>query len=79
MEEGIVVVNRRMIHNFVHGDSKLSVRPSSDKPRMRMANWVAVGAASVLLGGCATLPPILERWADLEITTQALYREDCSV
>lgn len=27
-----------------------------------------------ILGGCANLPPILERWADLEIAPKPLYR-----
>lgn len=30
----------------------------------------------ILLSGCASLPPILERWADLEIATTGLTRED---
>jgi hypothetical protein len=41
-----------------------------------MTKWAVVAAISILLGGCATLPPILERWADLEIATATLYRED---
>jgi hypothetical protein len=36
---------------------------------------VMIAAISMLLGGCASLPPILERWADLEIATQSFYRE----
>jgi hypothetical protein len=34
-----------------------------------------VGAISILLGGCASLPPILQRWADLEIATAHLMRQ----
>jgi hypothetical protein len=41
-----------------------------------MTKWAVVAAASVLIGGCATLPPIFQRWADLEIATATLYRED---
>ncbi len=41
-----------------------------------MTKWAVVAAASVLIGGCATLPPILQRWADLEIATATLHRED---
>lgn len=41
-----------------------------------MTKWAVVAAASVLIGGCATLPPILQRWADLEIATANLVRED---
>jgi len=35
-----------------------------------------VAAVSVLIGGCATLPPILQRWADLEIATTHLLGEE---
>jgi hypothetical protein len=35
-----------------------------------------IAAISIMLGGCASLPPILQRWADLEIATQNLHRED---
>jgi hypothetical protein len=41
-----------------------------------MTKWAVIASISILLGGCATLPPILERWADLEIATTTLYRED---
>ena len=41
-----------------------------------MTKWAVVAAISILFGGCASLPPILQRWADLEIATQALYRQD---
>ncbi len=41
-----------------------------------MTKWAVVAAISILLGGCANLPPILERWADLEIATTTLYRKD---
>jgi len=33
-------------------------------------------AISIALDGCSTLPPILQRWADLEIATAILQRED---
>ena len=35
-----------------------------------------VAAISVLIAGCATLPPFLQRWADLDISTAHLYRKD---
>jgi hypothetical protein len=38
--------------------------------------WAVVAAISILLGGCASVPPILQRWADLEIATANLLRED---
>ena len=38
--------------------------------------WAVLVAVSIMLGGCASLPPILERWADLEIATASLSRED---
>ena len=38
--------------------------------------WAVVAALSIMLGGCASLPPILQRWADLEIATSSLTRED---
>lgn len=41
-----------------------------------MKKWAVVAAISILLGGCTTLPPILERWADLEIAKKTLYREN---
>jgi hypothetical protein len=44
--------------------------------RIRIAKWAVVAAASFLFGGCATLPPILQRWADLEIATANLVRQD---
>ena len=40
--------------------------------------WAVVVAVSILFGGCATVPPILERWADQEIATANLSREDGS-
>lgn len=43
--------------------------------RFPAMKWVAIVAISILLGGCANLPPVLERWADLEIATQTLDRE----
>lgn len=43
--------------------------------RIRMMKWAVVAVASVLIGGCATLPPILQRWADLEVATTTLYGE----
>lgn len=33
----------------------------------------------ILLGGCATLPHFLQRWADLDISTASLSREDSKV
>lgn len=38
--------------------------------------WGLAAAISILLSGCASPPPILERWADLEIATSGLTRED---
>src|SRR3954462_10061576 len=38
--------------------------------------WAIVATIAMLSAGCSTLPPILERWADLAIATQALYRDD---
>ena len=38
--------------------------------------WAVVAAIAILFGGCASLPPILHRWADLEIATANLLRED---
>ena len=38
--------------------------------------WAVVASISLLLGGCATLPPFLQRWADLDISTSSLTRED---
>jgi hypothetical protein len=38
--------------------------------------WTVVVAISLLVGGCATLPPFLERWADLDISSSSLTRED---
>ena len=43
--------------------------------RVSVMKWALVAAFSSLLAGCATLPPILHRWADLEIATAALKRE----
>lgn len=40
---------------------------------MRLAIVIAV---SMLLDGCASLPPILQRWAGLEIATLTLFRDD---
>lgn len=40
---------------------------------MRLAVIIAV---SILLKGCASLPPILQRWAGLEIATLTLLRDD---
>lgn len=37
---------------------------------------VAVAAMLMLFGGCATLPPFLQRWADLDVSTSSLSRED---
>lgn len=36
---------------------------------------IVATAIAVLLSGCANLPPIVERWADLEIATQTLDRD----
>lgn len=47
------------------------VRYSADQ----VMKWAVVTVISILIGGCANLPPILERWADLEIATQTLYRD----
>jgi hypothetical protein len=38
-----------------------------------------VAVLSVLLGGCASLPPFLQRWADIDISTASLSREDSKV
>ena len=38
--------------------------------------WQGLLAIPILLGGCASLPPILQRWADLEIATAHLIRQD---
>jgi hypothetical protein len=38
--------------------------------------WAVIAAISILLEGCASLPPILQRWADQDIATASLYRED---
>lgn len=42
---------------------------------MRLATIVA---ALVFLGGCSSLPPILQRWAGLDIATLTLIRDDHS-
>lgn len=39
---------------------------------MRLAVIIAV---SILLGGCTSLPPIMQRWADLEIARFTITRE----
>lgn len=41
-----------------------------------LARLAAVIAGSILLGGCASLPPIMQRWADLEIARFTIVRED---
>jgi hypothetical protein len=38
--------------------------------------WAVVAAIAIMLGGCASLPPILQRWANLEIATANLIRQD---
>jgi hypothetical protein len=38
--------------------------------------WAVVAAIALLFIGCASLPPILQRWADQEIATANLFRED---
>jgi hypothetical protein len=38
--------------------------------------WALAAALSIVVAGCATLPPFLQRWADLDISTAHLYRED---
>ena len=38
--------------------------------------WAIIAAVAMLSGGCSTLPPVLQRWADLEIATTNLIRED---
>jgi hypothetical protein len=38
--------------------------------------WAAIAVMSIMLGGCATLPPFLQRWADLDISSAHLHRED---
>jgi hypothetical protein len=43
---------------------------------VRLAVVIAV---SILLGACASLPPILQRWAGLQIATGALSRDDPAV
>lgn len=43
---------------------------------MRLAIVIAV---LILLDGCASLPPILQRWAGLEIATVTLVRDDSKV
>lgn len=40
---------------------------------MRLAVIIAV---SILLEGCASLPPIMQRWADLEIARFTIWRVD---
>ena len=37
--------------------------------------WLIVAALALLLGACASLPPFLQRWADLDISTASLSRE----
>lgn len=44
--------------------------------RVRLAVIIAM---SILLGGCASLPPILQRWAGLDIATFSLMRDDSNV
>lgn len=36
-------------------------------------------AVLILLDGCASLPPILQRWAGLEIATVTLVRDDSKI
>lgn len=43
---------------------------------MRLAVIIAL---SILLAGCSSLPPILERWGGLEIATLLLLRDDPEV
>ena len=45
----------------------------SDNPAMRVALVVAI---FISLEGCASLPPIMQRWADLEIARFTITRED---
>jgi len=44
--------------------------------RISRMKWTILAAVSIMLGGCASLPPILQRWADMEIATANLSRED---
>lgn len=41
--------------------------------------WTVIIAVSILLEGCSSLPPILERWGGLEIATLMLWRDDVKV
>ena len=41
--------------------------------------WAVVAVTSILLGGCASLPPFLQRWGDIDISTASLSREDSKV
>lgn len=47
-------------------------------PRVRIAmmKWAVAAAIALLSSGCATLPPFLQRWADLDVSTSSLTRED---
>jgi hypothetical protein len=39
-------------------------------------NMAVVIAVAILLEGCSSLPPVLQRWAGLEIATTNLQRDD---
>ena len=41
-----------------------------------LMKWAVIAATSILLEGCVTLPPMLQRWADLDISTAHLHRVD---
>src|SRR5215212_8477594 len=53
------------------------MKTSSEK-RMRrnLLKCAVLAAISILLIGCASLPPFLQRWADLDVSTTSLTRED---
>jgi hypothetical protein len=39
-------------------------------------NMAVVVAVAILLNGCSSLPPVLQRWGGLEIATTNLQRDD---